>query len=178
MKRLFLLRHAQTLPASGLSDIDRKLTPNGQADARALGSAMKAKGYQPDFIYCSPARRTKETLSLLLESLEERTVESPNSIYHGTRGDLFHLIQNASKDVQNLLLVGHNPVIHELAATLAKEDSPALMNRLAGGYAPGTLGVLDCSCASWSEIQAGANPLTDFMEPLDYNAPSTPARWT
>ncbi len=178
MKQLFLLRHAQALPADGASDIERKLTPNGQADARALGTTMKNKNYQPDLVLCSPAKRTKETLEHLIESLEECPVETVPGIYHGTRGDLFHLIQNVSDDVKALLLIGHNPVIHELAATLAQEDSPALMSRLAGGYAPGTLSALDCACEKWADIQAASNPLTDFMEPLDYNAPATPARWT
>jgi len=178
MKQLFLLRHAQTLPGNGLADIERKLTPNGQTDARALGGAMKTRGYQPDFIFCSSARRTQETLGHIMETLEECPTEITPNIYHGGRGDLFHLIQNAGEDIDTILLIGHNPTIHKTAFTLAQEDSPALMGRLSGGYAPGTLSVFECSCATWAEIQAGTNPLIDLLEPLDYNAPATPARWT
>ena len=178
MKRLLFLRHAQTLPAEGASDVDRKLTPNGQADARALGATMKDKNYQPDTVLCSPALRTKETLELVMESLEGRPVETVPAIYSGTRGDLFHLVQNINDKTDTVLIVGHNPTIHEFIATLAREGSPTLMNRLASGYVPGTLGVLECPCASWKNIQPGENPLVDLMAPIDYNAPATPARWT
>ena len=178
MKKLLLLRHAQTLSTGGLPDIERKLTPKGKEDALALGRTMKNNGYQPDLILCSSAKRTKETLNHVMETLEKCAIKIIPGIYNGTRKDLFRLIQNVNDDVKTLMLIGHNPVIHTLIATLSLEKSTALMNRLMSGYPPGTISTLNCPCKKWADIQVKDNPLTNLMSPLDYNAPATPTRWT
>jgi phosphohistidine phosphatase len=178
MKRLYILRHAQAMPAEGQSDKERKLTPTGMADAKALGQAMKRKSYQPDLILCSPAIRTRETLDGVAESLKTVSTLYVSKIYEGGVGDLLHAVQKADKDINALMMIGHNPSIHALAAMLAQENSTTITHRLAAGYKPGTLTVIDCTCRNWADIKPHENILVDLLEPLDYNAPSTPARWT
>ena len=178
MKTLYLLRHAMAMPSDGKSDSARKLAPQGKDDALALGHVMKTKSYAPDCVLCSPSIRTRETLESITESLGDLNAEFPDKIYDGTRGDLLAFIQSTDDKHDSLLVVGHNPGIHELAAILALEDSATLMNRLAGGYKPGSLCRLECPIDSWAAIQPAENMLKDFLEPLDYNAPATPARWT
>lgn len=178
MKRLFLLRHAQTLPSDGKNDKERHLTPNGFADARALGQIMSQKHYQPDQVLCSTATRTRETLDSVMEALSMVSILYLPKIYEGSMDEILHAIRFTEDDIGTLMIVAHNPSIHAVAVSLAKETSPTLMNRLAQGYKPGTLSVLQCPIDKWAEIKAGENPLIDVLEPLDYNAPSTPARWT
>lgn len=178
MKRLLLLRHAQTMPSDGKGDKERKLTPQGLSDARALGQAMRQKRYQPDQVLCSPATRTRETLDAIMETISTVSTLYLPKIYEGGQDEIMDAIQNTDDETESLLIVAHNPSIHSLAVSLAKEDSPTLMNRLAAGYKPGTLTVLNCPCEKWIDLRPGRNALIDFLEPLDYNAPSTPARWT
>jgi phosphohistidine phosphatase len=178
MKKLFILRHAQAMPVEGTVDKDRHLTPTGVADAKALGRAMKSRGYQPDMVLCSTAARTRETLEGLAESLKTVPVLYIAKIYEGGTGDLFHAVQQADEDVNSLLIIGHNPSIHTLAVRLTQENSPMLINRLAAGYKPGTLSVLECPCKTWKEIKPHQNALVDLLEPLDYNASPSPTRWT
>ncbi|MCD8496669.1 MAG: hypothetical protein LRZ85_00395 [Alphaproteobacteria bacterium] len=47
MKRLYLLRHAQALSSSPTGDKGRPLSPQGLADAAALGQMMVRKEYRP-----------------------------------------------------------------------------------------------------------------------------------
>jgi phosphohistidine phosphatase len=178
MRNLFLLRHAQAESVDGGGDRKRRLTATGLADALALGRAMKEKNLQPDFIFCSPALRTRETLSTLMQSLAESTAEFPEKLYSGTTGDIFHILQNANENAKNILVVGHNPAIHELAALLSGDDAATLLNRVAAGYKPGTLTAFACACDQWADLRPAENTLQYFLEPLDYNAPATPARWT
>lgn len=178
MRRLFILRHAQAMPADGHGDRERKLTPKGGLDAQALGQAMARKKYQPDFVLCSPAIRTKQTLEFVSESVKPVSTDFPKIIYEGISDDLLELVQNMGDQYQSVLLVGHNPAIHQFAASLAHEDTPTLMNRLAAGYAPATLTVLDVQAEEWADLKFGENKLIDFLEAIDYNAPATPARWT
>ncbi|MCB1562935.1 MAG: histidine phosphatase family protein [Alphaproteobacteria bacterium] len=180
-KRLFLLRHAQTLPSGEGGDKARRLSPKGEADARALGALMRKKTYMPEVVLCSPALRTRQTFEGVARHFEHELarVEFPDALYNAPEEELLWALREISDEVSSVLIVAHNPGIHVLAARLAQENAPALMNRLTGGYAPGTLTVLERpEAAGWADIRAGENPLLDLLDPLDYNAPATPARWT
>ncbi|GJL86017.1 MAG: hypothetical protein DHS20C02_17920 [Micavibrio sp.] len=178
MKHLYIIRHAQTLPAEGGDDKSRKLTPNGLTDAQALGKLMAHKNYKPDAVLCSPATRTRETLAGILESLGNIQTEFPDDIYNGGAGDLLHHLQQQDDTHKNILLVGHVPGVYELAALLAGTGRASLLAKLSEGYKPGTLSVLSCPNENWADIQPAQGELIDFQESIDYNAPATPARWT
>ena len=61
--RLILVRHAQA--AAGEPDELRPLTPEGRAQARELGSRLRAQGVQPDAVLASPLLRARETAAAL-----------------------------------------------------------------------------------------------------------------
>ncbi len=163
MKRLFILRHAETAPASEGGDRERKLTPQGLEDARMLGERMKAENYIPDFILCSPVTRTRQTLDAVLASIGKIQTEFEKTIYEGGYGEILSLVQGVDDSCMTLLLIGHNPAIHQFAASLAPEEGE-FISRLAFGYAPATLTVLDVPRASWADLQPGENKILDLIE--------------
>lgn len=163
MKRLLILRHAHTAPAGEGGDRERKLTPQGLEDARMLGQTMKAKNYVPDFILCSPVTRTRQTLDQLLEGLGKISAEYPKIIYEGGYHELMELVRSVDDSCITLLVIGHNPAIHQFAASMGREDHD-LMNSLSSGYAPATLTVLDVPRASWTDLQPGENAIIDLIE--------------
>jgi phosphohistidine phosphatase len=163
MKRLMILRHAHTEPASEGGDRERKLTPKGLEDARALGETMKTKDYIPDFILCSPVTRTRQTLDQILEGIGKIQTEYEKVIYEGGYSELIELVRGADDACEALLIVGHNPAIHQFAASMAREDHE-LMNKLSMGYAPATLTVLDVPRARWADLQPGENKILDLIE--------------
>src|SRR5262245_23071710 len=116
MKRLFVLRHAETSPAREGGDRERKLTAQGLQDAAALGLAMKANGLIPDFVWCSPVTRTRQTLDQILETLGKIPAEFPKVIYEGGYSELLSMVQGTDDAYEALLVVGHNPSIHQFAA--------------------------------------------------------------
>ena len=170
MKHLYLLRHAVTKSSHGLTDRERALTDEGRADAKALGRVMAERGYAPDFIFCSPALRTRQTLEHVLEAVPAVKTENPEALYNASRGDLFHFIQSTPKNAGRVLVVAHNPGIHELAAMLGREGSPMPLDHLMTGYRPGTLSVFDCPCESWAELQPGVNDSTALLTAPAYEA--------
>lgn len=177
MKRLFLLRHAQALPADTGRDKDRALSPRGIEDAKLLGQAMRARKLLPDLILCSDAKRTTQTCQALSEQLEHNvTAIYQKTMYDASRGDLFAMIQGAENDVNGLMLIGHNPAMYELSAMLASEGAPALLGRLDFGYPPATLSVFELPITKWDGIDPDQSTLVEFLTSTDYNAPS-PSRW-
>jgi len=176
-KTLYILRHAKAQSSAGLSDKDRPLAPKGVEDALILGRTMAAKDYVPEKVLCSAAKRTRQTCEQVLGSFPGLEAEYSDALYSASRGEWLAVIQDMDDKYNSLLLVGHNPAIHGIAALLAQEERPAHMDRLSVGYATASLSVLRCPIKSWSDIQPAANPLIDFMDPTDYNAPARPTRW-
>lgn len=177
-KKLYLLRHAAALSTASGRDKDRALAPKGKEDAAALGRMMKDVGYAPSYALCSPARRTKETLESLKASLDIAAIHYPDVLYNASAGDLFTKIQSAPDAQNEILLIAHNPGIHQLAVLLAGQGASSLRQRLAAGYNPATMSVITCACEHWADLKPGENTLSALLDPLDYNAPARPTRWT
>ncbi len=67
MLTLCLLRHAKSSSSNPtLPDRDRPLATRGVTDAPLMGKAMAERGIDPELVLCSSARRTRDTLALVL----------------------------------------------------------------------------------------------------------------
>ncbi len=151
MKRLYVLRHAQTVPFSSQGDKERALLPIGHEQASALGIAMKEKGYVPDYVLCSPARRTRETFNGLLKALGDVPAVFPEDLYNASVAVHLTRLSEVNERYQSVLVIAHNPGIHELAMRFA-DDGPQVP-QISSGYPPATLSVLDLDCTVWAEIE-------------------------
>ena len=70
MLNLMLLRHAKSsLADSGQEDSDRSLNERGRRAAMAVGRYMASNDLVPQRVLCSPARRARETWSLVAGEL-------------------------------------------------------------------------------------------------------------
>lgn len=177
-KRLFILRHALALPSSAaIKDFDRALAPQGLEDAKALGIFMATREFTPDLALCSPAKRTRQTLESIKNSINIPDTQFPEILYSGSVGDYLFEVQQIDNSVKTILVVAHNPAIYELAFLLSGRGIDSHMQRLADGYKPATLAVLNCPDEDWAELQPAACELADISDPLDYNAPHRPTRW-
>ena len=158
MRELILLRHAHAEPAeNGLADIDRPLSPHGLAEAEAAGRWLLEQRLVPDRVLCSPARRTRETLEAVLgltgyveQRLEER-------IYEAAPGTLAALLDE-HKEVERLLVVGHNPGLEQLVALMHSGQSGDYR-----GMPPASVAVL--SLPMEAAIEPGIARLTEFWWP-------------
>lgn len=165
MRRLLLLRHAETAAPPGVDDRHRPLTQKGANDALELGRVMKERGYVPDFTICSPARRTQQTWRKLQDSFGMVETVSPESAYFTTTGQLYELIKQVNPNRLCVLLVSHNPSIHTLARMLSGLGHGDLLIRLNGGYPPATLSVFKCPIDAWSNLMPSENDLEDMLGP-------------
>ncbi|MDH5721859.1 MAG: histidine phosphatase family protein [Alphaproteobacteria bacterium] len=174
-KKLFLIRHAQATSAA--DDKSRPLSPKGKDDALKAGIFLKDKGYIPDQIFCSPAKRTQETLEQLNKALNVQALQFPEILYSGATGDYLDLLQNCDDTISNIMIIGHNPSIYGLASDLVGGGADSAIQRLSEGYPPASMSIIECSCENWADIQLRKNTLIDFANPLDFNAPSGPSKW-
>ena len=158
MRELILLRHAHAEPANtGQADLDRPLSPEGLAEAEAAGRWLAERGLVPDCVLCSPARRTRETLEAVLAAVGYVDQRLEPRIYDATPGTLAALIDE-HRDVDRLLLVGHNPGLEELAALMHSGQSGDHR-----GMPPG--GVVVLALPMQSAIEPGIATLSAFWWP-------------
>jgi phosphohistidine phosphatase len=112
------MRHAKSSWAHDeLADIDRPLNKRGLRDAPLMGKKLINLAGMPDRILCSPARRTRETLQALQLTTSDTHYEP--EIYESYGSTLLDLIARQPDTINNLLLIGHNPSISQLASRLA-----------------------------------------------------------
>jgi phosphohistidine phosphatase len=139
---LYLLRHAETEPWSPLgNDFARSLTPAGERHATRVSAWALDALPPPDTILCSPAKRTRETLSPFLAQWPQllATTDYVESLYNASLNMLSTLAEDAFSYSRRLMLVGHKPGIEQmLNGALQQEHTPAAHN-----MAPGTLAVIE-----------------------------------
>ncbi len=120
MKRLILMRHAKTEPFSeGIDDFGRALLDQGLGDARRMAEQIVAMGWSPGRILVSTARRARETCSEVAQIVEDERVRPMEALYlAGTKVLEEAVAKNA--DAETLMVIGHNPGMHELALLILR----------------------------------------------------------
>ncbi len=118
MKRLTLLRHAKSSGKEpDQNDFDRPLNSRGRHDAPLMGRRLAGRGLQPDLLLASPALRSRLTAAAVAKQLaiDAGCLTFDERIYLATVRELLGLVRAIAEDRQNVLLVGHNPGITDLA---------------------------------------------------------------
>ena len=158
MRELILLRHAHAEPAlAGQSDLDRPLSPDGHAEAEAAARWLAGQRLVPDCVLCSPARRTRETLETVLSVLGYVDQRLENQVYEATPGTLAGLL-DGYREVDRVLLVGHNPGLERLVALLHSGQSTEFR-----GMPPAGIAVLEF--AAEGPVDPGTATLSAFWWP-------------
>ena len=168
---MLLLRHAKSDWGKEIEDHERPLSARGKKAAPQMALYMRAEGYEPAQILSSSARRTKETVELLLPKLRGKpNVRYERALYLADWPRLLSAVR-AAKASSPLLLVGHNPGIEQLAIALALQPkTPAervRLQRMAEKFPTAALAVLDFDAPTWRSIKAGQGRLIDYMRPKD-----------
>ncbi|MER8387409.1 histidine phosphatase family protein [Mesorhizobium sp. M0166] len=167
MTRLYLLRHSKAgwaLP--GVADFDRPLDPSGFADAEAMGVLMRSRKYAPALTLCSSARRARQTLEGLAGHTDKgRRVLFLDALYNDDAAAyLAATRQNGGLDA--LLVIGHNPMIEDLAMALSGDGDETARAMLNHGFPTSALAVVRFN-GSLAEAAPGAGYLEAFLTPAD-----------
>jgi phosphohistidine phosphatase len=117
--KLHLLRHAKTNPnsASGL-DFDRELMPRGYEQLQEFKAFYAQKPFQVGHILCSSAVRTRQTLEEIKGLFPDVPVTFIDELYLASSGEMLQII-NQLQCAEDLLVIGHNEGISELASELS-----------------------------------------------------------
>jgi phosphohistidine phosphatase len=171
MRRLMLLRHAKTeTDAPSGRDRDRRLDDRGRKDAAEIGAWLGRHPPFPDFVQVSPAVRAKQTWELAWEAMKELVappqVDFPPELYGADPAQMLQIIRTASAtDPKQLMVVGHNPGMHELALMLLGSGGAAGQSALADNLPTSGLAVFDFATDDWNEVAFRRGKLVLFVSP-------------
>lgn len=156
-KTLLLLRHAKSSwddPA--LADHDRPLAPRGRKAAKLIGAYLRDRRTSVSLVLCSSAARTRETLELVRPGGE---IAIEPGLYGASADELLARLRRVPEEVESVMLIGHNPAVHELAIRLAS-DSGELRE---GKFPTGALATFAVP-GSWEELDRGKTELLAFVK--------------
>ena len=118
--KLHLLRHAKTNPLSPTSlDFDRELLPRGYEQINELKTFLKAHPIEPNIILCSSAMRTRQTLAEIQDLWPSASIRFIDDLYLAPKQEILSEIC-ALQTPEEILVVGHNQGLSELAINLAR----------------------------------------------------------
>ena len=171
MYRLMLFRHAKSDRPEGVDDHERPLAKRGRKACPLMGRYMADEGLVPDLAVVSTARRARETWELARPAFGRDIVQQDEPrLYHTPAGTLLDVIRQTEPGIGTLLLVGHNPGMHDLALKLIGKASRSDLSQLRLRYPTAGLLVIDFKIANWSEASEGSGRLERFETPKSVGA--------
>ena len=169
MLTLSLLRHAKSSwKDPTIPDHDRPLNARGKTEAPLMGKAVAKHGLAPDLVLCSTARRTRDTLELVLPELKkEPKIVYEDGLYHGTPQEMLDLLRQVPPSASQVLLVGHNPELQSFALDLIGSGAKHLKDRLETKYPTAGLVVVRFEAGDWKDVAVNSGKLELFLAPSD-----------
>jgi phosphohistidine phosphatase len=160
VKRLTLMRHAKSSwKHPGLADEDRPLNKRGKSNAPEMGARLAARGFRPDRMVSSPAKRAWVTALAVAEQIgyPRGEIVEDQRIYGAGSRELIELLRELDDQLQHVMVFGHNPTFTEAAVRLTKAPIDNVP----------TSGVVDIlfEIDSWRDLAEGRGKLQDFDFP-------------
>jgi phosphohistidine phosphatase len=165
MHFLHLLRHAKSAREDDAEDRLRPLSRRGREDARLVSAGLPAALGAVDLVLCSTALRTRETASLALAGFAvPPPVAFEDGLYLAAVPALILRLRRLDEATQTVLLIGHNPGLHELALALAAPASPAYPALVSGKFPTLARASLIIE-TGWASLDRARHTLCDYVTP-------------
>ena len=122
VKELLILRHAKSSWASpALDDIDRPLNKRGKRDAPLMGEQLRKRGFMPDYVMSSPARRARKTAKHIVVEIgfPSQKIVIADAVYLADETELRDIIRSIDNRYSHVMIVGHNPGFTALVNSLS-----------------------------------------------------------
>ena len=169
-KTLYLVRHAKSdWEDPALTDRDRPLAARGRKAASTLAGHIERAGISPALVLCSPARRTMDTLRLISGSFRDPVeILVEDELYGAPMGDLLRRLRTVPAPTPSVMLIGHNPAIHELALRLAGTGDS--LKQLKVKFPTGAMATLAVP-GPWKDLGDVPADLLEFALPRELSVP-------
>jgi phosphohistidine phosphatase len=156
---LYIIRHAIAVQAgtngSAEDDSQRPLTDEGRKKMRKIAKGLKELEVQIDLVMTSPYLRAAQTTKILAKKFDlskEQVITTDNLMPTGYPDRLIDEINKKYSEVENLVLVGHEPYVGNLISMLISGDPTNSITLKKGGVCRLSLESLQygrCAALDW-----------------------------
>jgi phosphohistidine phosphatase len=166
VKLLGLLRHAKSdWDDLALRDFDRGLNGRGRKGARLMGAHIAQQGIEWATVLASPAERVRQTLDA---SGLDLPVDWRQDAYLAEGETLLAMLQGLPDSTGPILLVGHNPGLQDLLASLMNDNlDTALSHAALEKFPTAAFAMVECAVDRWADLAPGCGKLVRFVRPRD-----------
>ena len=107
-----------------------------------------------------------ETLAELKPTLGDQTeVVVSDDLYGADADEVLRQLGEVDRDIASVMIVGHNPGLHDLALELTGDGDEAAIAQLHSKFPTGALATLQLGPASWNELAPGQAYLANLVLP-------------
>lgn len=160
MKKLILVRHAKSSWKHNVIDHERPLKDRGVNDAQLLSKHIANKGLKIDKVISSDAVRAKTTANafILNMGIDENLVSLDHNLYDFSGYNLIKTIKEVSKEINSLMVFGHNHAITDFVNTYG--------NKYIENVPTCGITIIDFDIDNWSDLKKGNTIFTLFPKDL------------
>lgn len=162
MKKILLLRHAKSERDSRIKDINRSLTSRGKEDAMRMGMFIRGIEALPSYIVSSPAKRAKQTSKHFAKSagIDYDFINWDEELYYGGARDYVNVIQKTPSGTDEILIVGHNPLLEETVSLLCDDEGVYSVR-----METSTIVCVEHPAIEWKQIKPGTSRMRWMVTP-------------
>ncbi len=166
MKTLYVLRHAKSSwDDPTLQDHDRPLAPRGLKAAPVMAKVLASFENPPTHAVSSTAKRAYETAKIVKSELQEKwnhkmKLVTDSRLYAASDLKLIEVLRSLPDDVEDSLLVGHNPEMESLVSMLCTGHREGEIR-----MPTAALACIRFEIATWSALRPGEGMLIALLIP-------------
>ena len=167
MLNLSLIRHADSdLINFNGNDMSRPISSQGVEKTEKILCFLKRKKISFEEIFCSPSRRTIETLQLLGKISHNPKIQYLDDLYHSSGVDIFDTVMlNAKK--QKVLIVSHEPLLSCSIDNFFNGSANKHFFNAVEEYTTSAFFNVSFKCKEWNEIERSKAIINFYVKPKD-----------
>ncbi len=146
MPTLYIMRHGKA--ENTAPDINRHLSRKGQEKVKSVARLLSDNNIKINQAIYSPAARAKETALLMCQGLNitDKNQFEDARIYNASVSELQSVLSEINKQLESVLLVGHNPGLADLVLNLCEEAISLSAGDIAVVYGESWDDISHCKC--------------------------------
>jgi phosphohistidine phosphatase len=149
-----------------MEDRSRRLMERGWKDAAKVGAYMASHGLVPDQVITSASARTLETWKSASSGFRPPlSAAAVERLYDATAQSILAVVKEVAAATHTLLVVGHNPGLHDLAVMLIASGDVQARDRLREKLPTSGLVIIDFAFDDWGKLHPQCGRLERFVTP-------------
>ena len=170
MLNLSLIRHAKSDWSNyDGDDMARPISAKGVKKTKSILKFLEKRKKKILFkeIFCSPSKRTRETLDLLLEKISNNPkIHFLDDLYYSSGVDIFRTVRlHASKN--KVLVVSHEPLLSDSIGNFFIGSQNKNYLKAKEDYTTSAFFNVSFSCSDWDKIRKSNSRINFYIKPKD-----------